>query len=41
MSDEMSKLNQDELCVDPEFITMLHNRVKDDTEETSRELKWD
>ena len=37
----MSKLNSDELCVDPEFIQMLHARVKEDLEETKRELEWD
>lgn len=41
MCDEMSKLSLDELCVDPEFIRMLHGRVREDIEETSRELEWD
>jgi|APCry1669189000_1035189.scaffolds.fasta_scaffold192613_1 hypothetical protein len=37
----MSKLTSDELCVDPEYVDMLHAKVKDDLEETRKELEWD
>lgn len=40
-ADEFSKLTSDELCVDPEYIDMLHHRAKEDLEETRKELEWE
>jgi protoheme ferro-lyase len=40
-ADEFSKLTVEELCVDPDYIEMLHRRVEEDVEETRKELEWD
>lgn len=40
-SNEFAKLSSDELCVDPEYIQMLNDRVAEDVEETRKELEYD
>jgi hypothetical protein len=40
-TDETSKLDSTELCVDPEYVDMLHERVEQDLEETRKELEWE
>ena len=39
--DELTKLTEDELVVDPEYKAMLLARVEEDLEETRKELEWD
>lgn len=39
--DEIARLTDKEMCVDPEYIEELHKRVQDDLEETKQELLWD
>jgi hypothetical protein len=34
-------LNEEEMNVDPDYTEMLHDRVKDDIEETRKELRYD
>lgn len=39
--DELTRLHETEMTVDPEYIEMLHQQVEEDLNETKEELKWD
>lgn len=36
-----ARLSKEELCLDPEYIEQLNQRVEDDLDDTRKELKWD